>query len=403
MLLILTTVNPNPVIDAGADFAVCDGDAVTLSGSGAGLGGTYTWDGGVTDGVAFTPAATTTYTVTGTDANGCEGTDDITVTVNPLPTVTATAVPDEICEDATLVLTGGGADTYVWDGGEVDGVSFTPGSTAIYTVTGTTAGGCTNTDDVMVTVHPLPEITFTADQLQGCAPFEINFASLTDGIAFEWAFGDGSTATGKTPSHVYSTAGFYDVTLTLTSPAGCENTVTYDNYIDIVPQPIAAFLYSPDDITVNDTEVDFTNESMYADSYIWDFGDGTGSEAEHPSHLYPAVGNKEYRIRLRAISDYGCEDMVEQYITIKDALLYFIPNTFTLDGNSFNDEFKPVFYSGIDIYNYHLMMFNRWGEMVFESYDATYGWDGTYGDMGLVEDGVYVWRIEFKETMSETS
>ena len=131
MLLILTTVNPNPVIDAGADFAVCDGDAVTLSGSGAGLGGTYTWDGGVTDGVAFTPAATTTYTVTGTDANGCEGTDDITVTVNPLPTVTATAVPDEICEDATLVLTGGGADTYVWDGGEVDGVSFTPGSTAI--------------------------------------------------------------------------------------------------------------------------------------------------------------------------------------------------------------------------------------------------------------------------------
>ena len=270
-------------------------------------------------------------------------------------------------------------------------------------MTGTTAGGCTNTDDVMVTVHPLPEIAFTADQLQGCAPFEINFASLTDGIAFEWAFGDGSTATGKTPSHVYSTAGFYDVTLTLTSPAGCENTVTYDNYIDIVPQPIAAFLYSPDDITVNDTEVDFTNESMYADSYIWDFGDGTGSEAEHPSHLYPAVGNKEYRIRLRAISDYGCEDMVEQYITIKDALLYFIPNTFTPDGNSFNDEFKPVFYSGIDIYNYHLMMFNRWGEMVFESYDATYGWDGTYGDMGLVEDGVYVWRIEFKETMSETS
>jgi len=225
----------------------------------------------------------------------------------------------------------------------------------------------------------------------------------TDGIAFEWAFGDGSTATGETPSHVYSTAGLYDVTLTLTSPAGCENTVTYDNYIDIVPQPIAAFRYSPDDITVNDTEVDFTNESMYADSYIWDFGDGTGSEAEHPSHLYPAVGNKEYRIRLRAISDYGCEDMVEQYITIKDALLYFIPNTFTPDGNSFNDEFKPVFYSGIDIYNYHLMMFNRWGEMVFESYDAAYGWDGTYGDMGLVEDGVYVWRIEFKETMSETS
>lgn len=318
------TVLPNPVIDAGPDVEICAGDPVTLSGTGAGLGGTYTWDGVVTDGVEFTPGATATYTVTGTNAEGCINTDEVLVTVNPLPPVDAG--PDvEICFGESVVLTGTGAGlggTYTWSGGVADGLPVIPAATTTYTVTGTDANGC-------------------------------------------------------------------------------ENSETYENYIEIVPQPIAAFRSSPDDITVNDTEVNFTNESMYADTYEWDFGDGTGSEAEHPSHLYPAIGNKEYRIRLRAISNYGCEDLVEQYITIKDELIYFVPNTFTPDGNSFNDEFKPVFFSGVDIYNYHLMVFNRWGEMVFESYDPAYGWNGTYGDMGLVEDGVYVWRMEFKETMSD--
>ncbi|MCG8575479.1 MAG: hypothetical protein MI810_11390, partial [Flavobacteriales bacterium] len=101
------TVNPLPVIDAGADVTLCLGDELTLTGSGAGAGGTYTWDGGVTDGVTFTPGlGTTTYTVTGTTASGCENTATVDVTVNPLPTVTAIADETVICEDETVTLTG---------------------------------------------------------------------------------------------------------------------------------------------------------------------------------------------------------------------------------------------------------------------------------------------------------
>jgi len=78
-----------------------------------------------------------------------------------------------------------------------------------------------------------------------------------------------------------------------------------------------------------------------------------------------------------------------------------VPNVFTPDGDQFNETFQPVFTSGYDPYDYHLMIFNRWGELIFESYNADIGWDGTYGTGGLVQDGVYVWKINFKESMTD--
>ena len=78
-----------------------------------------------------------------------------------------------------------------------------------------------------------------------------------------------------------------------------------------------------------------------------------------------------------------------------------IPNIFTPDGDEYNENWKPVFHSGYDPYDYHLTIFNRWGEIVFESYDTNYGWDGSYSDEGLTRDNVYVWKIEFKETSSD--
>ncbi len=86
---------------------------------------------------------------------------------------------------------------------------------------------------------------------------------------------------------------------------------------------------------------------------------------------------------------------------MNDILLYYIPNAFTPDGDEFNPTFKPVFTSGFDPYDYHLIIFNRWGETVFESFNAERGWDGLYNSGELVEDGVYIWHIDFKETMSD--
>ena len=103
---------------------------------------------------------------------------------------------------------------------------------------------------------------------------------------------------------------------------------------------------------------------------------------------------------MQAHSNAGCFDQHTAVVTIDDVLLFYVPNTFTPDGNSINNDFFPVFTAGYDLYDYHLMIFNRWGELIFESYNPGVGWDGTYGDV-LVEDGVYIWSLDFGETMSD--
>jgi gliding motility-associated-like protein len=398
---VIVSVTIFPPIDAGVDQEVCEGETVTLTGSGAGAGGTYLWDGGVTDGLAFTPGTgTTTYTVTGTTASGCENTATVDITVNSLPTVIATADETEICEGETVTLTASGADTYAWDSGVTDGVAFTPGlGTTTYTVTGTDANGCENTATIDVTVHDLPSVSFSADYLQGCSPFEVKFTTSQPGIAFEWNFGDGGFGIGSDVSHWYDEPGLYDVTLTITSDEECSNSEAYEKYITILNPPVASFTYSPTDITLADTRVEFINQSMYADFYVWNFGDGSPySNLEHPQNEFPTHGAGAYLVSLIAENHSGCSDTIQQLIKIEDPLVYYIPNAFTPDGSNHNQEFKPIFSSGIDIYNYHLIIFNRWGEILFESYDPAYGWKGTYGDMGLVEDGVYLWQMVFRET-----
>lgn len=188
----------------------------------------------------------------------------------------------------------------------------------------------------------------------------------------------------------------------MTNADGCTGSVTYIDYITVVPQPIAAFTYSPTQIDVTDTEVKFTNQSLYATSYSWDFGDGSAiSNAENPIHLFPEVGDVRYSVTLTVQNELGCSDMVQKIIEVQDVLIFHIPNSFTPDGDTFNETFNPVFYSGVDIFDFHFVILNRWGELVFESYNPASGWNGAYGNQGLVQDGVYIWRLEFGETMSD--
>ncbi len=144
------TVNSDPTVVANAtSAAVCDGDSVTLTGSGA---VNYNWNNGVTDGVPFVPTATNTYNVTGTDANGCSNSDMITVTVNALPTIVASN-DTAICVGEEVMISASGGATYIWSNG-VNGQSqiVSPGSSTSYIVTGSDGNGCSSTDDVMVEI-----------------------------------------------------------------------------------------------------------------------------------------------------------------------------------------------------------------------------------------------------------
>lgn len=400
---VLVSVNPLPLIDAGIDQEICEGFEVTLSGSGAG-GGTYDWTDGVIDGTPFAPVVTTVYTVTGTDDNGCVNTDDVTVTVNPAPPVDAG--PDvSLCNGDGIVLTGSGAGVggvYSWTDGVVDGVSFVPMVTTTYTLTGIDENGCEATDDITVTVNGLPEVIFSSDDLLGCAPYDVQFTTVSPGATFEWHFGDGASSTAENPTHTYLTAGLFDVTLTITSPEGCVTTVMYGDYVEVYPMPIASFSFISREVDLGTSSADFENSSLYSDSYTWDFGDGSAfSNTEHPSHTYPSADNGSYRVTLIAENSIGCADTVQRIVEMEGLTIYYIPNTFTPDGDDFNETFQPVFSSGFDYYDFHMVIFNRWGEQIFETYNSDYGWNGAYGDKGLVEDGVYIWRIDFGDAGSD--
>lgn len=395
---VLITVNQNPTVNAGADLAVCAGTPVTLFGSGA---NTYTWNNGIADNVAFTPLSTMSYTVTGTSLEGCIGNDQVVVTVNTAPNVNAG--PDQVvCDGTSVTLTASGATTYSWNNAISNGIPFIPSlGVTTFTVTGTSLG-CTNTDQVTVTVNPNPVVSFEADQTLGCTPLLVNFTSTgTSAANCVWSFSNGTSQSGCDAAQVlFEQGGCYNVTLTSTSAQGCVGSFTAVNMICAEEPPVASFSSNPQQIGMYEPLVNFNNTSTGASSFVWYFGDNSDvSTLENPSHLYPNEEIGSYEVMLIATSSLGCVDTAYSGIDVIEELIYYVPNSFTPDNDTYNQEFTPVFTSGFDPFDYTLTIFNRWGEIIFESHDHTIGWDGSYGsgnEIKTCQEGVYTWRIEFK-------
>lgn len=414
--------------DAGADnsTSICNAsgffvDLSTLL-SGADAGGV--WSESTPTGGAFDPSTgiflmdgiiaagdyVFNYTLSAT-APCIEDVATFTVTVNSLPTVVAG--PDQsICDgDETFVAASGTDGTsYVWEPAVItDGTPFTPAVGSVnYVVTGTDGNGCVSQDSLTIEVHALPVISFSTPTLAGCTPFNTDFTVVSDQeiATTDWSFGDGETASVSTSpvvSHTYTESGLNTVSATVTDIYGCITSITYPDYITVEDMPVAAFTFAPQHVFTNDTEVDFTNESLHATDYSWDFGDASDNTAEeNPNHFFPTdVADIFYPVKLSASNYLGCTDVATGYLNVRGIIIFYVPNAFTPDGDVYNETFKPVFTSGFDPYNFHMVIYNRWGEVVFESYDASAGWDGSYGDKGIISDGVYTWSIEFKEAFSD--
>lgn len=322
----------------------------------------------------------------------------VTVIVHDLPIVSA-GNDVTVCEGFTVVLTGSGAQSYEWDNNVTNGVSFIPTQSGIYTVIGTDQHGCQNTDDMQINWIPTPQVNFFGDNLDGCMPVHTTFnANATGNIAScQWNFGDGASATScDEVTHTYAAPGCFDVSYTVTTTEGCVNTLILEDYICAYPYPIADFTPTPNILSTIAWESQMINESSGATDYVWDFGDNSAVSNEHsPFHEFPADEGGTYVVTLWAISEYGCRDSINNVVVVNEELLYYVPNAFTPDNDDYNEVFKPIFTQGFDPFNYNLLIFNRWGEVLFESNDAEYGWNGTYGGT-IVQDGVYIWKITFK-------
>lgn len=380
------SVFPEPMVDAGTDQALCIGSRVDLLGNG---GVTYTWSP-ATDlsnpniaNPTAGPQTTTTYVMTAIDTNGCPGVDSLTLTVNPLPILTPTA-DTLICEGSVAFLSVSGALSYSWSPDQSLGsptsaqTTAFPDITTTYTVMGTDSNNCSNQADVTVSVEEAP--TLTGEPLDSLCVGTTTSLTVSGAQGYLWSNG------AQTSSINVSPANSTQYWVLPVNPLGCPgDTFFIDVYVER-NLPRAAFEADPTEGPYP-LPVNFSNESQFANTFTWYFGDGNISNEVSPTYTYGEPGS--YEVRLVADNGLGCPDETSfQFIIALDAQLV-LPKAFTPNGDGINDEFS-IYSNSFE--NFNFQVFNRWGRLVYESNNPGFGWDGTFNGE-QVPEGVYVFKF----------
>ncbi|OFY86487.1 MAG: hypothetical protein A3F72_14975 [Bacteroidetes bacterium RIFCSPLOWO2_12_FULL_35_15] len=390
-------------VTAGNNGPFCPGQTLNLTATSV-VNATYSWTGpnGFTSALQnpiltnVTSAMNGNYTVSVNVASPlCNSSSITNVVVNPNPVVTVNSPTTCIGVSATITATG--AATYVWSTTETTSAITVPGTTATYTVIGTT-NGCTGTAVSTVTTTPLPIVNFSADKLNGCNPISVVFTANTagnTGATYNWDFGDGTTGTGASSSHFYTSNWCHTVILTVSFAANCSTKDSIPCMIDVSPQPDANFLISPSEIDILNPTAFFTNMSTSSSIWVWNFGDTTFSSSQNPEHAYPQIGT--FPVTLYSSNSDGCIDSITYFVLINDVLTVYVPNAFTPNGNGVNDIFN-IYSHGIDSKDFELLIFDRWGNKIFKTNDLYEGWNGAINNHGdVVQEDVYVYHVNYRD------
>lgn len=420
----VTVVYGEVLLDVSNDTIICQNGQVDLIATGNTTSNSpleYHWDHTTDVGAVqnVTPLENTTYSVFAENTDGCiSQTKTITVSVHPPLELTITPTLQSICPgdmaQISSVVTGGNGGPYslVWTDptGNVVGdeaqIAVSPESTSIYTLT--VSDNCETTPVTLtseVVVEPLPEVMFSVTEPALCTPAVFEVINNTDPNMVDqtyWYVNSGhSYANLDTINPDITSPGVYDVKLVVVSPAGCVDSLSVNNFLEVYALPEARFTYTPNPTTVLNTEVKFQNGTTGAVSYQWTFEDGLPaySSLTNPTVNFPEGIVDVYDVEMIAYTEFGCTDTVLKRIRVQPEVLIFAPNSFTPDNDSYNEVWK-VHLLGVDVYNVTIEVFNRWGEQVWESHDIEYGWDGTYGGKP-VPTGSYIWKVSAADRLTD--
>lgn len=432
---VVVTVNPNPVVNLGNDTLLCPNESLVLD---AGAGYTnYAWSNfQVTQTV--TVFSSNTYSVTVTDANGCQGTDAINISVG---NVSVYLGPDvEICVGEVVRLDPGpGYSSIVWQDGSV-GRPYLTTTAGVYSVTVTGAGGCTATDTMQVlAVHPLPVINLGPDSII-CVGETLVLNPGSGYAAYNWQDG------ASTQTYNATTIGYYHVTVT--DIYGCEGSDTM-RILNRIPLP-GVNLGNNLTFCMGDSAV-LTANPLGPWNYVWSTNETTqaitvntegtyfvtvsnrcGSASDQqtvlPLRTPPTteIGPDTFYCEEPILLDAG-ENLNSQYLwndgstgrwnhinslgpvwvrvtnvcgEDSDTLLVsegcppqlYFPNAFSPNGDNTNETFYPV---GQLVFDFEMQVYDRWGKLIFISNEQNFGWDGKFGGVDVPE-GVYVWKASWK-------
>ncbi len=405
----------DPVVNLVSNGPVCLGEDLTIDLSPP-INGIYSWTG--PNGFSSSQSAILIPNVTAADAGtynvsvdswgNCLSAGSIDVVINPNISI-AIVSPASIClNDSSVTLTANVTSTGtapinpgVWSGdGITDSINGTFNPTiageGTHTVTYTVAGFCGNSASADILVKPHPSLGLISPLTVDCSPL-ITTATISSDLTLDSVyidFGNGTLGDSLgTYNLTYTPTICYDVHIWGESQ-GCATDSLFTDFFCTEPNPTSEPMVVKGTATEYDPDFVFLNSSTGASSYYWEFGDGKTSTLKAPTHTYANMPG-EYAVTLIATSNFGCKDTTTIHIKVIEDVVFYVPNAFTPDGDQFNNIFKPVMTSGFQPDTYTLLIFNRWGETLFESHNINYGWDGSYRD-AIAPNGTYVWVITFK-------
>lgn len=411
---VTVNISPTPIVTASSDQIICIDEETTISASATGGSSfNYHWDhtSDLSSTQTVSPENPTTYTVFAENEFGClSNTDEVFIDIYP-PLSASISPNDTVCPTQTGTLNvynvsggNGGPYSYEWrdNNGNIVGtdptLNFVINQTTVFTVT--ISDNCTTPVVVLtgtIVAGEVPGVTFSVNDAEQCQTGIFTFTNETDPNLTDetyWLFGNGASYQNlNTVTFEEDNPGSYYAQLIVVSFEGCRDTVKIENYFSVLENPIARFTWTPFKPKMTLPDVYFYNQSYLGEQYLWTFESGNPAMTteENPEVSFPQDSIGEYLVTLIVQSSEGCFDSTANLVEVIPDVMLYVPNTFTPDGDKFNETWR-VYVDGIDIYNFSLFIYNRWGEIIWESHDPEAEWDGTYGGKPVPE-GMYIWVL----------
>lgn len=400
----LNLVDPTPLnYSATGPSSVCATRPANLKASASGGTGTYThfWQPGNTQGqsVNVFPSTTTVYSLTTYDSNGCTtGVQQVTVNVAPQLSVYITAAGSGICPGSTAQITptisGGDGDySFFWQPGNQTSPSIFVENITVPVYTLTVKDGCGSPaaiKNIPVNLHPQIKPQYITRFSKGCAPFCARFINTTPkSSAPLWGFGDRpGLNTGDTTNYCYLTAGRFNLSLSVIDSNLCRSSFTYSDAIEVRASPHAEFVTLDHTLTLFSADnIEFRNATTDALNYQWFVENDYVGTPLDMKYSFRDTGN--FHVRLVATNANNCRDTATQLIRVLEDFSFYMPNSFTPDGNGVNDLLLPKG-TGWQQKDYVFEVFDRWGAVLFSTHEISGGWDGSGQSINY---NAYAWRV----------
>ena len=372
------------------DTLICPGGTATLVASGA---ATYAWSNGNTSTVDIvSPTQTTVYYVTYTFSCGPTSVDSVKVTYGS--NIGAASNDTTICTGGTATLVATGGTNYIWSNGHTGAVNpVHPTQPTKYYVT--IQGACGGFDSVKVNIMPLPVVSVKPPDQSICKGASVSIVA-GGGVTYSWSANPGDVSLGNQVNlQAISVSPSVTTTYTVISKdsMGCRNTSSAS--VTLIPFPTADFFATPKIVNILEPFISFFDNSSGAVSWSWNLGDGTISTAQNLDHVYGDTGT--FQISLLVKNQFGCKDSVTNYVMVRPNFTFYVPNSFTPNGDFKNDVFHAF---GEGVVAYELRIFDRWGKLIFITNDINIGWDGKING-GEAPVGVYFYKINYTDGVNK--